>query len=68
MGEPEYLAIGLGTGVFTFFFWNLLVDCFNLSQDDAFFFWWDTVGISAFCVIGAMHGIRAGLHPFIVAM
>ena len=37
-------------------------------QDDAFFFWWDTAGISAFCVIGAMHGVRAGLHPFIVAM
>ena len=37
-------------------------------QDDALFFWWDTAGISAFCVIGAMHGVRAGLHPFIVAM
>ena len=68
ISEPEYLAIGQVFGALTFFFWNPIAERLRLSQDDAVFFWWDTIGISAFCCIGAMAGVRAGVPPFVAAL
>mmetsp|Transcript_7760 Transcript_7760/g.26180 ORF Transcript_7760/g.26180 Transcript_7760/m.26180 type:complete len:666 (-) Transcript_7760:21-2018(-) len=68
MSEPEYLAIVYVMSLLSFFGWNSFASRFRLSLDDAWMFWWDTLGISCFTCIGTMNGIRASLHPVVVGM
>jgi uncharacterized membrane protein YeiH len=65
MDEPEYLYIAMISSVGTFFLWNSLAESLGLDESDVWIFWLDSMGIGCFCIIGAMHGIRAGL-PFVV--
>ena len=65
MDEPEYLYISLVSSLVTFYYWNELAEAWQLDQSDAWIFWLDSLGIAAFCSIGCMHGIRAGL-PWVV--
>ena len=62
MEEQEYVYIALATGVATFFGWEYAKKHFEEVRDDA---WWieasDALGVGAFCVIGCMNGVRAGV-------
>jgi uncharacterized membrane protein YeiH len=63
MVETEYIFLCLITSVLTFFGWKQLDGI--LTQDDPILFWADTIGLGAFCVIGAQNGIRRGMAPVI---
>lgn len=62
MEEQEYVYLALATGVATFFGWEYAKKHFEVVRDDA---WWieasDALGVGAFCVIGCMNGVRAGV-------
>jgi len=60
--ETEYVLICIVVAVLTFFFWHLFND-----PNDRLLWWADTVGVGAFCVIGAQNGIRKSLAPIICA-
>lgn len=61
--ETEYIWLCLGTTAATFALWPHIRH--YLSEDDNVFFAGDTLGVGAFCVIGAQNGIRAGVPPLI---
>eukprot|EP00277_Geminigera_cryophila_P009030 CAMPEP_0179406956 /NCGR_PEP_ID=MMETSP0799-20121207/1210_1 /TAXON_ID=46947 /ORGANISM="Geminigera cryophila, Strain CCMP2564" /LENGTH=295 /DNA_ID=CAMNT_0021178133 /DNA_START=367 /DNA_END=1251 /DNA_ORIENTATION=- len=65
MDEPEYLYIAVAASLATFCFWNTIAEKCGLDQSDHWIFWLDSAGVGCFCIIGAMHGIRAGL-PWLV--
>ena len=60
--EQEYVYIALVTGIVTFFGFEYMKKNFDVVKDDA---WWieasDALGVGAFCVIGCMNGVRAGV-------
>ena len=62
MEEQEYVYIALVTGIVTFFGFEYMKKNFDVVKDDA---WWieasDALGVGAFCVIGCMNGVRAGV-------
>ena len=62
MEEQEYVYLALATGAATFFGWEYAKKHFDVVRDDA---WWieasDALGVGAFCVIGCMNGVRAGV-------
>lgn len=68
MEEPEYLYISMLSSVATFFLWNALAETWGLDESDVWIFWLDSMGIGCFCIIGAMHGIRAGLPVVVCAL
>eukprot|EP00668_Euglena_longa_P036041 GGOE01046307.1.p1 GENE.GGOE01046307.1~~GGOE01046307.1.p1 ORF type:complete len:286 (-),score=61.07 GGOE01046307.1:398-1255(-) len=59
--EYEYLIMCLVVATATFFF----LVAFGQKDEPALLWWADTVGVGAFCVIGAQNGIRRGCHPLI---
>eukprot|EP00667_Euglena_gracilis_P014203 EG_transcript_14694 len=59
--EYEYLIMCLVVATATFVY--LVV--FGQKDEPALLWWADTVGLGAFCVIGAQNGIRRGCHPLI---
>jgi len=61
MVEIEYLWICAATGVGTFLAWPHLVKAYGVSENDEWVNWGDAIGVGAFCVIGAMNGIRSGV-------
>ena len=61
MEEIEYLWICVVTGATTFFAWPHLERILGVNESDEWIDWGDAVGVGAFCVIGAMNGIRAGV-------
>ena len=61
MEEIEYLWICVGTGVATFLAWPHLERACGVKDTDEWVDWADAIGVGAFCVIGAMNGIRAGV-------
>ena len=61
MEEIEYLWICVGTGVATFLAWPHLERAYGVKDTDEWVDWGDAIGVGAFCVIGAMNGIRAGV-------
>ena len=68
MDEPEYLYIALVASFATFVLWNTLAPQYGLDESDSWIFWLDSAGIGCFCIIGAMHGIRAGLPSLVCAI
>jgi uncharacterized membrane protein YeiH len=68
MIEYEYILMCLAACGLTFFSWKQLEEKKIVSEDGKFMFWTDTIGVGAFCVIGAQNGIRRGLHPMICIM
>lgn len=63
MAEPEYLGICAASSLAAFLLWPDAERSLGVSTDDEWFFWWDTLGVGAFAVIGAMNGVRAGVGP-----
>jgi uncharacterized membrane protein YeiH len=61
MEEIEYLWICVVTGAGTFLLWPHLERILGVSEADEWIDWGDAIGVGAFCVIGAMNGIRAGV-------
>lgn len=65
MDEYEYILLCLATCAATLAAWKALEDE-DIVKEDASWFWWsDTLGIGAFCCIGAQNAIRLNLHPVI---
>lgn len=58
--EHEYVTICVVVAALTFFLWHMIDD-----PDNKILWWADTIGVGAFCVIGAQNGIRKGLVPMI---
>ena len=67
MEEIEYLWIAVVTGIGTFLAWPHLERHLGVKETDAWIDWGDAIGVGAFCVIGAMNGIRAGV-PCVAAV
>ena len=63
MVETEYVLMCLVTSVVTFFGWRQLDGI--LKEDDDILFLADSIGLGAFCVIGAQNGIRRGMPTLI---
>lgn len=63
--EYEYILMCLAACTATLICWELDEDLFNKYIDGREMFWLDSIGIGAFCAIGAQNGIRRGLHPVI---
>lgn len=63
MYETEYIFLCLLSSICTFFGWKMLDGI--LKEDDAILFWADSIGLGAFCVIGAQNGIRKGMTSVI---
>ena len=63
--EVEYIILCLATTSITFFTWNELEKQKIVEEDGSLLWWTDTIGVGAFCVIGAQNGIRKGLNPLI---
>lgn len=61
--EIEYLMLCFATASITFFAWPYFRD--SIPDDHSALFIGDTLGIGAFCVIGAQNGIRAGMPAFV---
>ncbi len=59
--ETEYLLLCAATAIATFALWPVVSDI--VPEDHPALFAGDTLGIAAFCVIGAQNGIRAGMPP-----
>jgi uncharacterized membrane protein YeiH len=61
--EYEYLLICIVVAAVTFAY------LLNLGKTDepALLWWADTLGLAAFCVIGAQNGLRKGLHGVVCA-
>ena len=68
MDEPEYLYIAVLSSLATYLLWNEYAKAFGLDESDQWIFWLDSLGIGGFCVIGAMHGIRANLPWMVCAI
>jgi uncharacterized membrane protein YeiH len=64
--EWEYLVLCVLTSLFGFFAWDYLVKNQILDNNSRSLFWLDTLGIGAFCCIGAQNAIRKGHHPVVV--
>ena len=65
MDEYEYIFLCLATCAATLAAWKALEDE-DIVREDASWFWWsDTLGIGAFCCIGAQNAIRLNLHPIV---
>lgn len=67
MEEVEYLGMCIITAALTFVGWKTLRDEKIIDENGSLFWWTDTIGIGAFCVIGAMNGVRKGL-PAVVCV
>eukprot|EP01065_Artemidia_motanka_P012635 TRINITY_DN16963_c0_g1_i1.p1 TRINITY_DN16963_c0_g1~~TRINITY_DN16963_c0_g1_i1.p1 ORF type:complete len:252 (+),score=43.50 TRINITY_DN16963_c0_g1_i1:63-818(+) len=69
--EVEYLWLAVGAAVAAFFLWPALGGGGLLKSseggDGPLLWCGDTLGIGAFAVIGAMNGMRMGVHPSISA-
>jgi uncharacterized membrane protein YeiH len=65
MDEVEYLGMCVITAALTFVGWKTLRDEKIIDENGPLFWWTDTIGIGAFCVIGAMNGVRKGLPAVI---
>jgi len=69
--ESEYIWMSILFALGAFFLWPLLPEGLVKTKDggegDAMF-WGDTLGIGAFCVIGAQNGIRAACPPIVSAI
>jgi uncharacterized membrane protein YeiH len=55
--ETEYLVICILVALGTFFLWSW----YGGDDSSKVLFWADTIGVGAFCVIGAQNGIRKNL-------
>jgi uncharacterized membrane protein YeiH len=65
MDEYEYILICLGACALTLTAWKSLEDKGLVKEDGDMFWWSDTIGIGAFCCIGAQNAIRMNLNPII---
>lgn len=65
MIEYEYILLCLAASGLTFFTWKKLEDNKIVEENGKFMYWADTIGVGAFCVIGAQNGIRKGMSPLI---
>jgi len=63
MEEVEYLYISLAAAVAAFLLWPAAERGLGLGLNDAWLEATDALGVGAFCVIGAMNGLRAGVPP-----
>lgn len=63
--EVEYLALCSATAAATFLLWPR-ADSVD-EEENILLFTGDTLGVAAFCVIGAQNGVRAGM-PFAVSV
>ena len=61
MVEAEYIWISVATCLGTLALWPAAKTRLGIDEDHATLFWADALGIGAFCCIGAMNGIRAGV-------
>lgn len=64
--ETEYLGICAATAAVTFALWPRVVD--DVPDDHPALFAGDTLGVAAFCVIGAQNGVRAGMPLPVAAL
>lgn len=65
MIEWEYILMCIGASGLTFLFWDQVKDDEATKEDGWLLFWTDTIGVGAFCVIGAQNGIRRGMPALI---
>jgi uncharacterized membrane protein YeiH len=65
MAEWEYVLMCILTSGLTFFTWTKLEESNMVKEDGKLMFWTDTIGVGAFCVIGAQNAIRRGMNPLI---
>ncbi|KAJ1438194.1 UPF0126 domain-containing protein [Ochromonadaceae sp. CCMP2298] len=64
--EQEYIVITVVTSLLTFLLWGRDHRGGKMwAQDGPLLFWSDTLGLGAFCVIGAMAGVRNDLNPLL---
>ncbi len=61
MVEYEYILLSIATCGLTFFGWKELENRKLIEEDGALMWWTDTLGVGAFCVIGAQNGIRRNM-------
>jgi uncharacterized membrane protein YeiH len=64
MREPGYLYVCAAVSALTFACYPALCESTALEHSHAVFVG-DTLGLAAFSIIGAQHGIRLGLPPFV---
>ena len=64
MEETEYLMLCLLTGLVTFF---LGLRSQHILSDE-WLFWADTIGVAAFCIVGAQNGLRRRRSAFVCAL
>jgi len=65
VAEWEYIVLCLASAGATLACWKQLDEAGIVKEDGALFWAGDTLGIGAFCVIGAQNAVRMGLHPVI---